>query len=332
MSSNDDDRLRLLSDAEREAMEAEEDEYDPEAENAAALAALGRGPLDEGDDDDDDGDGDAGGKGKPADTPADANAPAAADAGTTGAAADPAEAAAPATQAETAAPAPAPAPAPAVQPAQQVASYHVDLPADFDDQLRSNKQAVAQARAKFNDGDLDQSELDAELERLQDERDQLRELQMRAKISSEMREQSEKAAWANTITSFMEDAAKNAELGIVDYRTDKAKQNDLDAMVRALASTPGNENKSMRWFLEEGHRRVVALHGIPTTKKAAADTRRKPDASAVVTNLADVPGGAGDADPVSDEFAELDKLQGLDAERALARMSEEKRAKYLLSV
>lgn len=320
--TNDDDRLRLLSDAEREAIEAKEGEYDPEAENAAALAAQGRGPLDEGDDDDDDGD--AGGKGKPADTPADANAPAAADAAKTGAVVDPAEAAAPAAQAETA--------APAVQPAQQVTSYHVDLPADFDDQMKANKQAVAQARAKFNDGDLDQSELDAELERLQDERDQLRELQMRAKISSEMREQSEKAAWANTITSFMEDAAKNAELGIVDYRTDKAKQNDLDAMVRALASTPGNENKSMRWFLEEGHRRVVALHGIPTTKKAAADTRRKPDASAVVTNLADVPGGAGDADPVSDEFAELDKLQGLDAERALARMSEEKRAKYLLSV
>jgi len=95
-------------------------------------------------------------------------------------------------------------------------------------------------------------------------------------------------------------------------------------MVRALGAAPGNEHKPMRWFLEEGHRRVVALHGIATTKKPA-DVQRKPDASAVVTNLADVPGGAGDADPVSDEFAEL---EGLAYERALAAMSEEKRDRY----
>ncbi|GAB6420383.1 hypothetical protein bcgnr5379_61750 [Bacillus cereus] len=43
---NDDDHLRLLSDAEREAMEADDNDYDPEEDNAAALAALGRGPLD----------------------------------------------------------------------------------------------------------------------------------------------------------------------------------------------------------------------------------------------------------------------------------------------
>ncbi|KEH06862.1 hypothetical protein GY14_31985 [Delftia tsuruhatensis] len=45
MSLND-DHLRLLSDAEREAMEADDNDYDPEEDNAAALAALGRGPLD----------------------------------------------------------------------------------------------------------------------------------------------------------------------------------------------------------------------------------------------------------------------------------------------
>ncbi|SOE36338.1 hypothetical protein [Delftia acidovorans] len=44
MSLND-DNLRLLSDAEREAME-DDDKYDPDTDNAAALAALGRFPLD----------------------------------------------------------------------------------------------------------------------------------------------------------------------------------------------------------------------------------------------------------------------------------------------
>ena len=319
MSLND-DHLRLLSDAEREAMEDDNDKYDPDADNAAALAALGRGALDakeEGDDDQ----ADAGkGKAEPS-TPTDptdtAAAPAAALAG---APAEPTDA----TQ-------PTDAPAPNPQAAQQTSGYRAELPADYDAQVKANKDAVAAARAKFNEGELEQTELDAELDRLQDERDQLRDLKTRATVSAEMQLQSVQQAWNNTINTFFEEAAQSAELGIVDYRKDAAKQADLDAMVRALGAAPGNEHKPMRWFLEEGHRRVVALHGIATTKKPA-DVRRKPDASAVVTNLADVPGGAGDADPVSDEFAELDKLTGLDYERALGRLSEDKRAQYLRSL
>ncbi|MGY8590917.1 hypothetical protein QRO08_10050 [Paracidovorax citrulli] len=52
----------------------------------------------------------------------------------------------------------------------------------------------------------------------------------------------------------------------------------------------------------------------------------------MVTNLADLPGGGGDADPVGDEFAELDKLTGLDYERELGRLSSEKRERYPLNI
>lgn len=322
-NSNDDDRLRLLSDAERAAMDELED-YDPEAENAAALAALGRDALKP--DEDEGGDDDAGSpKDKPApSTPTDptdgTTAPAAP-------AAHPAAAPAAAPTEPTDATQPADAPAPNPQAAQQPSGYRAELPADYDAQVKANKDAVAAARAKFNEGEMEQGELDAELDRLQDERDQLRDMKTRATVSAEMQQQSTHQAWTATINGFFEEAAQSAELGIVDYRKDAAKQADLDAMVRALGAAPGNEHKPMRWFLEEGHRRVVALHGIATTKKPA-DVRRKPDASAVVTNLADVPGGAGDADPVSNEFAELDKLQGLDYERALARLSDEARDRY----
>lgn len=318
MSLND-DHLRLLSDAEREAMEADDNDYDPEEDNAAALAALGRGPLDA--EEEEEGDDADAAKGKPEpSTPTEPTETTAAPA-----AAPAAPAAAPAEPTDATQPTDAPAPNP--QPAQQAGGYRAELPADYDAQVKANKDAVAAARAKFNEGELEQAELDAELDRLQDERDQLRDMKTRATVSAEMQQQSTHQAWTNTINTFFEEAAQSAELGIVDYRKDAAKQADLDAMVRALGAAPGNEHKPMRWFLEEGHRRVVALHGIATTKKPA-DVQRKPDASAVVTNLADVPGGAGDADPVSDEFAELDKLTGLDYERALAGMSEEKRERY----
>ncbi|MFG0785777.1 hypothetical protein [Delftia tsuruhatensis] len=314
MSLND-DHLRLLSGAEREAMEADDNDYDPEEDNAAALAALGRGPLDaqEGEEGDDDA-----GKDKP--EPSTPTEPTETTAAPAAAPAEPTDA----TQ-------PTDAPAPNPHTAQQSSGYRAELPADYEAQVKANKDAVAAARAKFNEGELEQTELDAELDRLQDERDQLRDMKTRATVSAEMQQQSTHQAWTATINGFFEEAAKSAELGIVDYRKDAAKQADLDAMVRALGAAPGNEHKPMRWFLEEGHRRVVALHGIATTKKTA-DVRRKPDASAVVTNLAEVPGGAGDADPVSDEFAELDKLTGLDYERALGRLSEDKRAQYLRSL
>lgn len=327
MSLNDEDRLRLLSDAERAAMEDDSEEYDPDADNAAALAELGRGALDAEDGEEDDAD--SGSANKHTDTTdptAPTDAPAATGADAAAAAGDPTDPTDPTPPVDT--------PAPAAQATRQAAGYRVDLPADYDDQVKANKDAVSSARTKFNDGEIDQAELDTQLEQLQDQRDQLRDLQTRAKISAEMREQSEKDAWVSTINSFVEDAAKTAEMGIVDYRNDPAKQADLDAMVRALAATAGNENKPMRWFLEEGHKRVVALHGIaavPTTKKPV-DTRRKPDPSAVVTSLADVPGGAGDADPVNDEFTDLDKLTGLDYERALGRLSDDKRAQYLRSI
>nr|WP_180317237.1 hypothetical protein [Delftia acidovorans] len=320
MSLNN-DHLRLLSDAEREAMEADDNDYDPEEDNAAALAALGRGPLQAKEEEEGDDAADAG-KGKPEpSTPTEPTETTAAPAATPAAA----PAATPAEPTDATQPTDAPAPNP--QTAQQAGGYRAELPADYDAQVKANKDAVAAARAKFNEGELEQAELDAELDRLQDERDQLRDMKTRATVSAEMQQQSTHQAWTATINGFFEEAAQSAELGIVDYRKDAAKQADLDAMVRALGAAPGNEHKPMRWFLEEGHRRVVALHGIATTKKPA-DVRRKPDASAVVTNLADVPGGAGDADPVSDEFAELDKLTGLDYERALAGMSEEKRDRY----
>lgn len=321
MSLND-DQLRLLSDAEREAMEAEDNDYDPEEDNAAALASLGRGPL--GGEEEEEGDdyaADAGkGKPEPSTPPEPTETTAAPAAAPAAASAEPTDA----TQ-------PTDAPAPNPQTAPQPSGYRAELPADYDAQVKANKDAVAAARAKFNEGELEQAELDAELDRLQDERDQLRDMRTRATVSAEMQQQSVQQAWNNTINTFFEEAAQSAELGIVDYRKDAAKQADLDAMVRALGAAPCNEHKPMRWFLEEGHRRVVALHGIATTKKTA-DVRRKPDASAVVTNLADVPGGAGDADPAGDEFAELDKLTGLDYERALGRLSEEKRAQFLRSV
>jgi len=305
MNTSDEDRQRLLSPEELAAMA--DDDYDADEDNAAALAEIGRGAMEgEGEDLEDAPDK------LTQDAVPEADAPDADDAAGQPAKDEPAQEG---------------RPAPA---AHQPAGYSVELPEDFDDQLKANKTAAGDLRKKFNDGDLDQAEYDAALDALQDAREGMLELRARARISAEMRQQSEQDAWANTINTFVADAASKAELGIVDYKKDAAKQADLDVFVKALAAAKGNESKPMRWFLEEAHRRVVALHSVPTAKKAP-DPKRRPDASEVVQNLADVPGGAGDADPASSEFAELDKLTGPAYERALAAMPQDKRDRYLMS-
>ena len=325
MNVCDEDRQRLLSPEELLALA--EDDYDPAADNAAALAEIGRGNLDA-DDDDDQADGGAAPAGKPADTATTEKPSTAAPAAAPPPAA-PADAAAGEAGADDLAGKPADAPAPGPEQ-RQPTGYKVELPADFDDQLKANKTSVSELRQKLNDGELDQAEHDAALDQLQDKREELLELRARARISAEMRQQADSDNWIAAINTFVADAGTKAELGIVDYKSDAAKQADLDALVKVLAKAPGNENKSSRWFLEEAHKRVVALHGVPTTKKPD-DIKRKPDVTEVVQNLADVPGGAGDADPASSEFAELDRLTGAAYERALAALSPDKRTNYLMS-
>ena len=321
MSISDEDRARLLSPEEIEAMA--DDDYDADEDNAAALAEIGRGKIDEDEQDDDDDSDKEVEKGNKPESVEDDKGKEKDDGEKSDAGAKKDDEPGDAEKADTAASAPAPAAA--------QSAYKSELPADYDDQLKANRSARTDLRKKLNDGEIDADEFDAKLTELEDQRDELSRQKTRAEIAAEMQAQAQQNEWSNTINTFIGEAASKPELGIVDYRKDLEKQADLDTFVKALAAVPANVDKPSRWFLEEAHKRVVALHGIPTSKKPADNGKRKADASEVVTNLADVPGGAGDADPVSDRFAELDKLTGPDYERALAKLTAEERHQYMMS-
>lgn len=304
-----------------------DDEYDADEDNAAAMREIGRGELDDDDEcGESQGEEEKGRATAPASTPAQAAAPPTTPVSATAAADALAPAVAP-EPAEDAAAVPDSRPAPAPAPHH---TYKAELPADYEDKVAANKAALTDLRTKFDNGEVDAAKYHAKLDELQEQRADLREAKTRAQVASEMLEQAEAGAWLSAINTFVADAATKPELGVVDYAKDHAEAADLDVFVKALAAAPENAAKPHRWFLEEGHRRVVALHGIATAKPAAAaPATRKPDVSAVVTNLADLPGGDSDADPVGDEFAELDKLTGLEYERELGRLSPEKRERYL---
>jgi hypothetical protein len=224
-----------------------------------------------------------------------------------------------------------PADPPAVQPEPAAPRYEAKLPSDYDDQIKSLKDRDAELRQRFKDGEIDIDERDAGLAELAEQREQLLVLRAKAEISQEMNQQSAAQQWQNAVNKALNDFAK-PEQGGIDYRQDTDKQADLDQFVKLLANKSENADKSMEWFLQEAHKRVLALHGVaPVPKKetvAEAIAKRKPPVDAAPKTLAQVPGSDGPGD-VGSEFADIEALEGMEYEDAIARMSPSQREKFL---
>jgi len=259
-----------------------------------------------------------------------------------GAAAAPA--AAPAATPATAPPEPSAAPpatAPAATPAAAapqsapLPAYQFELPADHAERVEANKAAQLALYDRYKDGEMSVEELQAEQRKLDDERDELRSLQVRADVAADMQRQSADAVRLAAVNALFERAA-----AVIDYRKDEAARQQLDRAVKLLAADEANENQPLQWFLDEGHRMVQALRGAapapspapaPTAAAAAiaaAAAARKPDvAAAAAASMAHVPGGNGPGD-VGSEFDDIMSLDGEAFEDAIAAMARTNPARF----
>lgn len=213
-------------------------------------------------------------------------------------------------------------------------AYKADLPDGFDAQLAQLQEFDAALTAKFRAGECDVDEFLVEQKAIADARATAERLRTKAEISSEMAAQSTAQEWEHAVEQFIAHAKR---IEGVDYH-DKKLMKDLDLFVRNIANDPENAGRGFDFFLEEGHKRVKALHSIggsqPQAKapeeKPAKPAQRKPPVDKLPASLANVPGGDGPGD-VADEFSDIDKLSGMEYERALAGMSKSQRDRYLAS-
>lgn len=205
------------------------------------------------------------------------------------------------------------------------------LPEDYQQQLDTHKAAVSELRRRRDEGEISNAEYDAEYDKLSEQADALRGMRVRSEVAADQQRQYEQrqvnTAWKRTL-----DAAKADG---IDYTKDTEKHGDFDTFIKALAAKPENQDKPLRWFFAEAHRRVMALHGVtgqaPAAPAPAAQSRaagkpaaasRAPDLSALPKDLSQVPGGAaGAGDLGDDEFVDIDSLEGLEYEDALAKMA-----------
>ncbi|WP_275272300.1 hypothetical protein [Limnobacter sp. P1] len=326
MSAMDKDLAATLTPEELEAINSTEDNPPVNEEDKAALKALADQHVDDDKDDNDDDD-----KGDPNAAPVEGKPDAKDKAGTNEATktgddkAKQEEAIEPAAQ-ET-----------ATKRETFVPRYKAELPANYNETLVKLSADEAALKQRFKDGEIEFDEFEEARAVIFEERSRLEKSAWKAEISQEMNAQTAEQQWESTVNGYL-----NSVKTEIDYLKDVEKAADFDQFVKVLAANPANQDKSMEWFLQEGHRRVKVLHGIEsapvkddkqdtTTQKddkAGKPNPRKPPLDAAPKNLSQVPGSDGPGD-VQDEFSDIDRLEGEAFEAALAKLTPAQRERYL---
>lgn len=179
--------------------------------------------------------------------------------------------------------------------------------------------------AKFSEGELDEDAKRAEIRKVERERD----AEIRRLNASSQNMEIEGQKWQAEQAAFFK--ANDA------YAKNNTLFNALNAEVVRIANLPESAGKSGLQVLYAAKATVdAAIMAIAGTARAAATPKaaqtsqpQKPKARMPdVKTLTDVPAAAA-PEVGQDRFAHLDKLDGLQLEAALARMSEADQAAYL---
>lgn len=219
--------------------------------------------------------------------------------------------------------------------------YQAQAAENLDAKLKELAQARREARRKYEEGELSEDQYDAELDRIEQERDTVNSARIRAEVSSEMTVQQLTREYQKTIASFFGDVKKAG----FDY-TDEANKGAmqyLDKTIKALAqAAEGDEGPELwREILNNAHMLTAAKFKIPTQKAAGDEPgkdgktskavevarSRTPDLSKVPPTVGRGP-SAGTPSVNSDEFSHLDGLSGIALERAVARLTPDQQERW----
>lgn len=217
--------------------------------------------------------------------------------------------------------------------------YQAQTDANIDAQLKELAQARRDARRKYEEGELTEDDYDAELDRIEQERDKANSARIRAEVSADMTAQQLTRAYHATVGSFFDDVKRSG----FDYKAEanKGAMQYLDKTIKALAQTAEGEEGPELWreILSNAHLLTAAKFKIAAGKpepkadagkggKAAEVARsRTPDLSNVPPTVGRGP-SAGTPSVNSDEFSHLDGLSGIALERAVARLTPDQQERW----
>lgn len=214
---------------------------------------------------------------------------------------------------------------PAVAAYENLPLIKADAPAGAEERLAAIAAEKTALIEKFDGGELTTKEYTEALEKLSDERDELRWGLRKNQLSVELTEQQKLDAWFSEVHNF---ATENPVL-----QSSPIIWNAFDEVVKRVGSDPATANLPDREGLELAFTILKAelgalVGGTPAviTPAAAAPAERK-----VPPTLAHIPAAA--IDPVADaRFESLDRLSSTDPEKyeeTFAKMSPAEQQRYL---
>lgn len=180
---------------------------------------------------------------------------------------------------------------------------------------------------KVANGDIDFVEYNKILNALLDEKQSIEIKVTQERIANEMRRQEDMRSWEVAQASFFH---RPENRSLVETRAGFAA---MDAAVKEIVESGRNHGHDYGWLLAEAKKTVMTAFGIPQATPASPAApptktaeRPRPGKSAVPVTLGDIPAAQSND---ADEFAHLDKLDGMELEEVLARMSPEAAERYL---
>ncbi|OFZ67386.1 MAG: hypothetical protein A2V79_09245 [Betaproteobacteria bacterium RBG_16_56_24] len=203
--------------------------------------------------------------------------------------------------------------------------YQVAPIEDYDGKVAALAVQKSELRTKFKEGDLDIDEYEAQKDVLVAQEQQLREQKLKVEIASEQNAQTAKARWDWEQDRFFSDEKNTL------YK-DKYLLAAFDAAVRDLGADAANADKKGAWFLQEADKIVRSrFTGKPAEQpkdERKPDGSRKPDLSLVPKSLGGLPAAELPDTGGVDEFAHIDRLDGVDYENAVAALSPVERERF----
>lgn len=225
-------------------------------------------------------------------------------------------------------------------PRQRLPRYQAKPVEKYDEQMKSLDDAEAKALEVFQAGDSTIAELLKVQRECDAKRADLREQKTRFEMATEFNNTNSMTEWQNDVQDFIASVAQKEG---IDYNKPLLNA-ALDTAVKALAADKANAERATQWFLRTAHKQVMAELGLvkkePTAaekeaaekaaKEAAAKLKGRKPGLALVPRVGDLP-SAGEDDPAGGdpEFVHLDNLTGQEFEDALAAMPVRKQEKYL---
>lgn len=209
------------------------------------------------------------------------------------------------------------------------AEYKAEVPQNYKDQRAELMKAKAEAMKKLMDGEIDAEAFAAEDARIADALEELTAQRIRAETLIEANQQAQAVQQQKALQRLIAQTRDQ-----VDYMKDQKAQKQFDMAMRAIASDPDNAGRDYADLIQEAHRVVCALRGVPLTKgeqvaravETAAATRKPKDAPPVT--LRNIP-AASTPNANGDILEQMGRLSGPAYEEAFNRLTPAQRKALL---